>query len=331
MPMSSLQKAADEVSRYYARLLAKLAGLVTEYSPPIQAWLQRCFPTATATVSARMPAFIQLTRINKPVGTWLLLWPTLGALWLAAEGWPDWHLLFIFVLGTFLMRSAGCCINDFADSNIDGSVLRTRQRPIVTGAVSRREALLTFIILCAVAFILLLFTNRLTILLSFGAVAVAAAYPFMKRYTHLPQVVLGIAFSWGILMAFSAQRGEIPSAAWLLFVANCLWTVAYDTEYAMVDREYDKKIGMKSTAILFGDADKVIIGMLQGMFLLALVLAGLQFALGAWFYFSMLIAVGLLIYQQRLIKDRDVDGCFKAFLSNHWVGATVFAGILLSV
>jgi len=329
--MSSLQKAADEVSRHYARLLSQLSALTAGYPRRIQAWLHRYFPATTTTVSARLPAFIQLTRINKPIGTWLLLWPTLGALWLAAQGWPDWHLLFIFTLGTFLMRSAGCCINDFADSKIDGLVLRTRQRPIITGAVSRREALLTFIILCAIAFTLLLFTNRLTILLSFGAVAIAAAYPFMKRYTHLPQVVLGIAFSWGILMAFSAQRGEIPSAAWLLFVANCLWTVAYDTEYAMVDREYDKQIGMKSTAILFGDADKVIIGMLQGMFLLALLLAGLQFALGGWFYFSLLIAAGLLVYQQILIKDRDVDGCFKAFLSNHWVGAAVFAGILLSV
>ncbi len=282
-------------------------------------------------IVTRLPAFIQLTRINKPIGTWLLLWPTLGALWLAAQGRPDWQLLFIFVLGTFLMRSAGCCINDFADSKIDGSVLRTRQRPIIVGAVSRREAMLTFIILCSIAFILLLFTNRLTILLSFGAVAVAAAYPFMKRYTHLPQVVLGIAFSWGILMAFSAQRGEIPPAAWLLFVANCLWTVAYDTEYAMVDREYDKQIGVKSTAILFGDADKVIIGMLQGMFLLALLLAGRQFALGGWFTVSLLIAAGLMVYQQHLIKDRDVESCFKAFLSNHWVGAAVFVGVLLSV
>jgi len=331
MPMSSFQKAADEVSRHYARLLAALSELSADVSSRSKAWLHRHFPTAAALVSARLPDFIQLTRINKPIGTWLLLWPTLGALWLAAEGWPDWHLLFIFTLGTFLMRSAGCCINDFADSGIDGSVLRTRQRPIITGAVSRREALLTFIILCVVAFILLLFTNRLTILLSFGAVAVAAAYPFMKRYTHLPQVVLGIAFSWGILMAFSAQRGEIPSTAWLLFVANCLWTVAYDTEYAMVDREYDKQIGMKSTAILFGDADKVIIGMLQGMFLLALLLAGLQFDLGGWFYFSLLIAAGMLAYQQILIKDRNVDGCFKAFLSNHWVGAVIFAGIVLSV
>ncbi len=277
----------------------------------------------------RLPAFIQLTRFNKPIGTLLLLWPTLGALWLAAKGFPDWHLLFIFALGTLLMRSAGCCINDFADSGIDGSVLRTRNRPIIAGTVSRREAMLTFLTLCLLSFLLLLFTNRFTILLAVGAVIVAATYPFMKRYTHLPQVVLGIAFSWGILMAFSAQTGAIPPAAWLLFVANCLWTVAYDTEYAMVDREYDLQIGVKSTAILFGEADKVIIGTLQVMFLLALLLAGLQFGLGAWFYVSLLVAAGLLAYQQLLIKDRDVDGCFQAFLNNHWVGLAVFIGILL--
>lgn len=280
---------------------------------------------------AKLPAYIQLTRMHKPIGTLLLLWPTLTALWLAAEGIPDWHLLLIFSLGTLLMRSAGCCINDFADSNIDGSVLRTRDRPLVTGLISRREAMLAFLGLVLLSFLLLLFTNRQTILLSFGAVAVAAIYPFMKRYTHLPQVVLGIAFSWGILMAFSAQREEIPPAAWLLFVANCLWTVAYDTEYAMVDREYDLQIGVKSTAILFGEADRMMIGMLQLMFLFALVLAGLQFSLGMAWYAALLVAAGLLLYQQQLIRDRSPGGCFRAFLNNHWVGAIIFAGAILAV
>lgn len=288
-------------------------------------WLEAKFPT----VHARLPDFVQLTRLDRPIGVYLLLWPTLTALWIAAQGWPDLHLLFIFVLGTWLMRSAGCAINDFADKDFDGSVLRTRNRPLITGRVKRHEALITFGALCALGFVLLLFTNKLTIQLSFFAVFVAALYPFMKRYTNLPQVVLGIAFSCGILMAFTAQRGELPSAAWLLFVANCLWTVAYDTQYAMVDREYDLQIGVKSTAILFGDADKVMIGALQGMFLLAMVLASAQFDLGLWFYGGLLAATGLFVMQQRMIADRQPEGCFNAFLNNHWVGAAVFASVFL--
>lgn len=288
-------------------------------------WLKSHFPT----VHNRLPAFIQLVRLDKPIGVYLLLWPTIGALWIAAQGWPDFHLLFIFVVGTWVMRSAGCAINDFADSKIDGDVLRTQNRPIITGTVRRHEALITFVALCVIGLILLLFTNKLTIQLSLGAVAVTILYPFMKRFTNLPQVVLGIAFSWGILMAFTAQTSELPAAAWLLFVANCLWTVAYDTQYAMVDREYDLKIGVKSTAILFGDADKVIIATLQGMFLLAMLLAARQFGMGGWFYLSLLGALLQFVWQQRLIKDRTPEGCFKAFLSNHWVGATIFVGIFL--
>lgn len=279
----------------------------------------------------RLPAFILLTRLNRPIGIFVLLWPTLSALWIAAGGWPDWHLLLIFVLGTIVMRSAGCCINDFADSNIDGDVLRTENRPIVTGLVTRREALQTFGVLTGIGAVLLLFTNLLTILMAFGAIALVIIYPFMKRYTHLPQVVLGMAFSWAILMAFTAQAGEIPAAAWLLYVANCLWTVAYDTEYAMVDRDYDLKIGVKSTAILFGDMDRVMIGAMQAMFLFALVLAGIQFALGPWFYLGLVLAGILLVYQQWLIRERDVDGCFRAFLNNHWVGLVIFIGVVLSV
>ena len=288
---------------------------------------QRYFPR----LHARWPAFVLLTRLNKPIGTYLLLWPTLGALWIAADGWPDWHLILIFALGTWLMRSAGCCINDFADAHIDGDVARTQQRAIVTGQVTRKEAMFCFVGLCLLAFVLLLFMNTLTILMSLGAVLLTAVYPFMKRYTHLPQVVLGLAFSWGILMAFTAQTGVLPPPeAWLLYVANTLWTVAYDTQYAMVDREYDLKIGVKSTAILFGEADKVMIGMLQAMFLLALLLAGGQFGLSVTYYLGLLVAAALLVYQQRLIRHRQADACFKAFLNNHWVGLAVFVAVVLS-
>jgi 4-hydroxybenzoate polyprenyltransferase len=280
-------------------------------------------------VYTRWPAFVLLTRLDKPVGTYLLLWPILGALWLAAGGWPDWHLLLIFALGTLVMRSAGCCINDYADSEVDGDVLRTRDRAIVTGQVTRREALLCFIALSLTGLVLLMFTNTLTIWMSLGAIVLVIVYPFMKRYTHLPQLVLGMAFSWGILMAFTAQSGHVPVQAWVLYVANCLWTVAYDTQYAMVDREDDLKIGVKSTAILFGDADRVMIGMLQGMFILALLLAGREFMLSGWYYLGLLVASGLLIYQQWLIRDREPAACFAAFRNNHWVGLAVFIGVVL--
>lgn len=290
-------------------------------------YFARNFPVA----HARAPAFILLTRANKPIGTYLLLWPTLSALWLAAGGWPDWHLILIFAAGTLLMRSAGCCINDFADAAVDGQVKRTESRAIVTGQVSRREAFVCFVVLCLLSAVLLMFMNTMTMLLSLGAVALTALYPFMKRYTHLPQLVLGMAFSWGILMAFTAQTGSLPAIAWVLYVANCLWTVAYDTQYAMVDREYDLQIGVKSTAILFGDADKVMIGMLQGMFVLALLLVGRTLGLSFWYYLGVLVACALLVYQQLLIRDRKPDACFSAFLNNHWVGLAVFAGVVLGV
>ena len=280
--------------------------------------------------AGKLPAYVTLTRADRPIGILLLLWPTISALWIAGEGSPDWSLVLIFVAGTALMRSAGCCINDYADANIDGKVGRTQNRPLATGLLSRKEALSCFAVLATLAFLLVLFTNKFTIVLSFGAVAVASLYPFMKRYTNLPQVVLGVAFSWGILMAFSAQTGSIPVPAYLLFVANILWTVAYDTEYAMVDREYDEKIGVKSTAILFGEADKLMVGSLQVMFLLAMWLAGRQLQLGLAFNLSLLIAAGLLAYQQVLIKDRLPGPCFKAFLHNNWVGAALFTGVLLS-
>ena len=206
----------------------------------------------------RLPLYLKLMRADKPIGTLLLLWPTLWALWIAANGTPQWHLLAIFTLGTFLMRSAGCVVNDFADRNFDAHVERTAQRPLATGAVSKREALQLAAGLCALAFALVLFTNRLTILLSFGAVLLAGLYPFMKRYTQMPQLVLGAAFGWGIPMAFAAQSSTLPAGCWVLYIANLFWTVAYDTFYAMVDRDDDVKIGIKSTAILFGDDDRLI-------------------------------------------------------------------------
>lgn len=278
---------------------------------------------------AKLPAFAELIRLDKPIGIYLLLWPTIGALWLAAEGLPPLSLLFVFIVGTAVMRSAGCCINDFADFKIDSKVSRTQQRPLARGALSRKDTLACFATLAVVAFALVLSTNQATVLLSLGAIVVVVIYPFMKRFTNLPQLVLGIAFSWGILMAFTAQTGSIPQVAYLLFVANCLWTVAYDTQYAMVDRESDIKIGVKSSAILFGDADKHIIAALQLMFILAMWLAGRQFQLGGLYTVSLLIAAGLFVYQQILIKDRLPGLCFKAFLNNHWVGAVVFSGIVL--
>lgn len=309
--------------------MKKTLGTFKARITALMALADQAFAARLPRVHARLPAFLQLTRLNRPIGIYLLLWPTLGALWVAAEGFPDVHLLLIFALGTALMRSAGCAINDFADTRFDGRVARTKTRPLISGTVKRHEALMVFGTLCAVGFVLLLFTNTLTLQLSFFAVLIAALYPFMKRFTNLPQLVLGIAFSWGILMAFAAQRGELPAQAWLLFVANCLWTVAYDTQYAMVDRDDDLKIGVKSTAILFGDADRVIIGALQGMFLLAMLLAGRQFGLGMFFYGGLLAATVLFVHQETLTRGRTPEGCFKAFLNNHRVGAAVFAGIVL--
>jgi 4-hydroxybenzoate polyprenyltransferase len=282
-------------------------------------------------LSSKLPAFYRLMRIDRPIGILLLLWPTLGALWIASGGIPRFDLLLIFALGTVVMRSAGCCINDYADAKIDGHVARTEQRPLATGELTRRDALLAFVVLSLIGFGLVLLTNKQTILLSFGAVAVAALYPFMKRVTNLPQVVLGIAYSFGILMAFTAVSQQIPPAAYLLFIANALWTVAYDTQYAMVDREYDLKIGVKSTAVLFGDADKAMIGALQGLVLFAWWLAGLRFELGAAYFAALAVAAGLFGYHQYLIRDRLPGPCFTAFLHNRWVGLVVFIGVVAGV
>ncbi|EAW32619.1 4-hydroxybenzoate octaprenyltransferase [marine gamma proteobacterium HTCC2143] len=281
------------------------------------------------TVAAKIPYYLALIRFDRPIGTYLLLWPTLWALWIAAEGTPDFKLLVIFSLGTFLMRSAGCAINDYADRHIDGQVKRTSNRPIVTGKISPRSALLFAAVLCILAFLLVLSTNQKTVLLSFAAAALAACYPFMKRYTHLPQIVLGAAFAWSIPMAFAAQQNAMPALLWLIYLAVLLWTTAYDTFYAMVDRDDDIIIGVKSTAILFGKQDRLITALLQLVMIVVMIMVGFQFNLGNWYFAGLAGAAVLFAYQQYLIRYRDRDDCLKAFLNNQWVGAIIFAGIFL--
>ena len=274
-------------------------------------------------------AYLQLARIDKPIGTLLLLWPTLWALWLAAGGLPNLWVLTVFVVGVFLMRSAGCVINDYADRNFDGHVKRTSGRPLPTGKVDPREALALFFVLSLISFGLVLTLNPLTIAMSFVGLLLAVGYPFMKRFIPIPQLVLGMAFSWSIPMAYAAQANALPAVAWLVFVANLLWTVAYDTQYAMVDRDDDLKLGLKSSAILFGRHDKRIIGVLQLATLLILLLVGQLMALGSSYYWGLLGAAVLFVYQQRLIRERQREACFQAFLNNNYVGALVFAGLVL--
>lgn len=283
-------------------------------------------------LTQRWPAALpywQLARLDRPIGSLLLLWPTWWALWLAAEGWPGLHLFAVFTLGVLLMRAAGCAINDFADRKVDAHVKRTADRPLATGSVTPRGAVALFAGLSLVAFALVLTTNRLTILMSLLALALAFCYPFAKRYTNLPQVVLGAAFSMGIPMAFAAVQGDVPPQAWVLYTANLLWTVCYDTFYAMVDRDDDLKIGVKSTAVLFGELDRAMTGALQLMALFALLLIGQRFGLGAAYYAGLVAAAGLFAYQQWLVRDRERSACLKAFLNNSWVGASIFVGIML--
>lgn len=281
--------------------------------------------------TSKAQAFWQLTRMNRPIGSLLLLWPTLWALFLAADGLPDWHVLIVFVLGVLFMRSAGCVINDFADRKVDGHVKRTANRPLPSGLISSKEALILFSVLVLCSFLLVLTMNTLTIMLSGIGIVLAVAYPFMKRVTYLPQFVLGLAFSWAIPMAYAAESNQVPPEAWLLFVINALWTIAYDTQYAMVDRDDDLKIGIKSTAILFGRFDKLIIGLLQLSVLTLLIILGTQLALSSVYYWGVLAAAGFFVYQQWLIKGREREACFKAFLNNNYVGGLVFIAISASV
>jgi len=277
----------------------------------------------------KFKALLAVARLDKPVGTLLLLWPTLAALWIAAEGWPGWHLLLVFVLGTFLTRSAGCVVNDIADRKFDPFVERTQDRPLAQGVITVRAALLWMGVLLGLAAILVLTTNVLTIVLAAVGACFAGLYPFMKRITHLPQLVLGLAFSMGIPMAFTAVTGALSEAAGLLFLANLVWVVAYDTEYAMVDRAEDLLIGVKSTAILFGDLDRFIIGVLQALFILLLWQVGGHLDFSAVYQGLLAVIAGLLCYQQFLIRDQSREGSFAAFKNNQWVGGIFFLAVLI--
>ena len=277
----------------------------------------------------KLPHFVALTRLNRPIGIYLLMWPMLWALWFAAKGIPRLDVLLIFVLGTVLTRSAGCAINDYADRNFDAHVARTRARPLATGALSARDALLATAVLLGVSFLLVLLTNALTIQLSLVAAALAIAYPFAKRYTHWPQIVLGAAFGFAVPMAYAAQTNAVPAQAWWLYLAAILWALAYDTLYAMADRDDDLKIGIKSTAILFGRYDLLIVGVLQVIVIALLTFIGWQDGRGIVYFLSLLSAFGFIGYQLWIARERNPARCVQAFLNNNWLGMTVFAGLVL--
>ena len=288
-------------------------------------------PATTPAWRGRLRLYWRLMRADRPIGWLLLLWPTWWALWIAADGVPPLWILFVFSAGVWLTRAAGCVVNDYADRWLDPHVERTRERPMATGAVSGREALALFAVLMLAAFALVLTMNRLTILLSVVGLFLAATYPYLKRHTHLPQVYLGMAFGWGIPMAFAAVQGEVPAVAWVLYVGNIFWSTAYDTWYAMVDRDDDIKMGSKSTAILFGDLDLVAQGVLYALAFAALALVGRQAGLGQYYWAGLGVGVLLVAYEFWIARHRERDACFRAFLHNHWVGMAVFAGIALDL
>ncbi|SFU75005.1 4-hydroxybenzoate octaprenyltransferase [Xenorhabdus koppenhoeferi] len=275
-------------------------------------------------------AYCRLMRVDKPIGTFLLLWPTYWALWIAAKGIPDLYVLLVFTIGVFLMRAAGCCINDFADRKFDGYVERTKSRPLPSGDITEKESKILFATLVLISFALVLTLNKMTIALSVVGLALAWTYPFVKRVSHLPQVVLGAAYGWSIPMAFSAVSEYLPLECWLLFLANVIWSVIYDTQYAMIDRDDDLKIGVKSTAVLFGRFDKLIIGILQFAMLAILVSVGNMMNLAGIYYWTILLVAALFIYQQKLIAGRERELCFQAFINNNYVGITLFLGIFFS-
>mgnify|MGYP001311296195 FL=1 len=274
--------------------------------------------------------YLLLIRLNRPIGIFLLLWPTLWGLWIASEGFPNTKILVVFLFGVFLMRSAGCILNDIIDKDFDKFVARTQNRPLASDKLSSIEAFIVAISLIFIAFLLVLTTNTLTVQLSFVAVILAGTYPFLKRHTYLPQFFLGLTFGWSIPMAFAATTNSIPKIAWLLLIANILWTVVYDTIYAMIDREDDLKIGIKSTAILFDDADIFIIGLIQSLVLIALIVIGQQASLNTIYYFSLIIGGCLFLYQLYLIRNRDQKKCMQAFLNNNWFGLVVFIGLFIN-
>jgi 4-hydroxybenzoate polyprenyltransferase len=286
-------------------------------------------PRFKQSIIAQLRNYGRLMRVDKPIGFWLLLWPTLWALWLSAEGHPDQGVFVVFVLGVFFMRSAGCVLNDYVDRNVDPYVERTRTRPIASGAVAPMEALVLFVALALIAVGLATMLNRPARLLAVVAAGLTIAYPFVKRVVSIPQFVLGAAFGWAVPMAFAAQTGTTPELAWLVFGVALIWAVVYDTFYAMVDREDDRKIGVKSTALLFGDVDLFVVAGLQALMVGALVLVGLRADLGFWFYASVVCAAGLMVYHQWLARDRQPSGCFAAFLNNHYIGLVIFIGIVL--
>lgn len=270
-----------------------------------------------------------LARFDKPIGTLILLYPALWALWIASHGNPNLLVLIVILLGVVIMRAAGCVINDYADRHFDPHVARTKLRPIAAGQISPKAALIFFVALCLLAFSLVLLLNQFTILLSFVGAFLAASYPFMKRYTYLPQAYLGIAFGWAVPMSFAAQLNEIPSIAWILYLVVILWALVYDTMYAMVDKDDDLKIGVKSTAILFGKYDRQIMGVLQIIILLLLIIIGQIKGLGSFYYLGLIAAACFSIYQQKLIFYREKSACFKAFLNNNWFGLVIFVGLFL--
>ena len=274
--------------------------------------------------------FLILMRFHKPIGAFLLIWPTLWGLWIAANGTPQVKILSVFIIGVIIMRAAGCIINDVADRHFDQYVERTKMRPLTSGKLSLRSALILFALLYAIAFSLVCLLNTLTIELAIAAAAIAILYPFMKRFTHWPQLILGVAFSWGIPMAFAAITNTVPLIAWWLFITSALWTITYDTEYAMTDRQDDIKIGLKSTAILFGKYDRIIIALLQALIILSLIGIGITLKMHWPYFISVIIATAFFLYHQQLIAKRDPKSCFKAFLNNNWFGLTIFLGILLS-
>ncbi len=274
--------------------------------------------------------YTDLTRLNRPIGIWLLLWPTLWAVWIAGRGRPDPHLFVIFVAGTVLMRSAGCAINDYADRSFDPHVERTKQRPLAAGRISTVEALILFAVLSLTALVLALQLNKMTLLLAVVGALLAVSYPFVKRFLSVPQLYLGVTFGWGIPMAFAAQLERVPRVAWLMVIANMLWVTVYDTIYAMVDRDDDIKVGVRSTAILFGDSDRHVIAALQAMTLLSLYLAGRMLRMGGWYYAGLIAGAIFFVYHLWLIRSRDREACFRAFLNNHYFGMSVFIGILLN-
>ena len=281
-------------------------------------------------MSDRLGLYLRLIRMDRPIGSLLLLWPTLWGVWIAGEGSPRPMIVTIFIAGVIVMRAAGCIVNDYLDRDFDRNVTRTRNRPLATGEVSGREAAALFAILIAIALGLVLTLNRFTLLLAIVGVVLTLTYPLFKRFTHLAQFYLGIVFSWGIPMAFAAQQDALPVIAWALLLANLLWTVAYDTMYAMSDRPDDQKVGIKSTAILIGHYDLIFNAGFQVAALAGLLFIGRALELNLWFYAGLLVATGTVIYQNRLCKDRDRDLCFKAFLNNTWFGAAIFLGIVMA-